>query len=121
MNVSLLSQASEQHRKLASLFRSYFPTPKTIFPSALTSAALFKCNCPPASLQEKKKKKTKNNPLTLERQSRCWERGIDAAQELAELRGASERTDESHYSFVLAQREVNKMCGFMSSGEKLSG
>lgn len=28
--------------------------PKTIFPSALTSAALFKCNYPPANLQEKK-------------------------------------------------------------------
>lgn len=45
---------TEPGRKLASLSITYFPTPKTIFPSALTSAALFKCNYPPANLQEKK-------------------------------------------------------------------
>lgn len=59
--------------------------------------------------------------MTLEQRRRNWEGGIDAARELARLCAASERRDESHYSFVLAQRGVNKMCGFMSSGEKLSG
>lgn len=46
--------SNSSHRKLALLFITYFPMPKTIFPSALTSAALFKCNYPPANLQEKK-------------------------------------------------------------------
>lgn len=56
--------------------------------------------------------------MTSDQRSRYCECQIDAAQEPAELpsRGNIKR-DESHYSFVLNQLGVNKMCGFMSGRE----
>lgn len=98
--------SNSSHRKLALLFITYFP----IFPSALTSTALFKCNYPPANLQEKKNNDFRPEEQLLVAWDWCGARALSAF----------EQRDDSHRSFVLAQRGVNKMCGFMSSREKLS-
>lgn len=47
--------SNSSHRMLALLFITYFPLPKTVFPSGFTSAALLKCNYLVANLQEKEK------------------------------------------------------------------
>lgn len=100
--------SNSSHRMLALLFITYFPMPKTVFPSGLTSVALLKCNYLLASLQEKK-----NNDFWPE-EPLLWM--SNWCSTVLPSRGNIKR-DESHYSFVLARLGVNKMCGFMSSGE----
>lgn len=107
--------SNSSHRMLALLFITYFPMPKTVFPAGLTSAALLKCNYLLANLQEKK-----NNDFWPE-EPLLWMSKLMLHKSLLSytvlLSRGNVKRDESHYSFVLAQLGVNKMCGFMSCGE----
>lgn len=109
--------SNSSHRMLALLFITYFPTPKNCFPSGLTSVALLKCNYLLANLQEKKNNDFwPEEPLTANVKLMLRKSLLSSAVLLS--RG-NIKSDESHYSFVLAQLGVNKMCGFMSgSGER---
>lgn len=101
--------SNSSHRMLALLFITYFPMPKTVFPSGLTSAAaLLKTLLPPGKITGKVKQ------WLLTGGAVTVDVIVIPLQEPAELptRGTIKRA-ESHYSFVLHQLGLNKISGFM--------
>lgn len=99
---------------LALLFITYFPMPKTIFPSALTSVALLKSNYLLVDLQDKKNNDfLTRGAVTGNVKNPIWHKSCPVL-----LSRGSVKRDESRYSFVLAWHGVNKMCGFVRRLEK---
>lgn len=109
--------SNSSHRMLALLFITYFPTPITVFPSGLTSAALLKMQLPTGKFTGKEKQWlltrgtiTVNVKLVLHKPPLSY---------TALLRRGNIKRDESHYSFVLPRLRLSKTHGFMSYRESI--